>query len=338
MRLSNFEYVRPSTIRQVCSLLAEKKDAARVVAGGTDLFVRMKLKILSPDLVVDIKGVDELNRIDEADDQITIGAAVPLGEIHRSPVVQERAAALAQAALAVGAAQLQNMGTLGGNLCLDTRCWYYQQGESWRQTRPLCLKTGGTVCHMVKRSKRCWALYSGDTAAALLALGALVRIVSTSGVRTLPLESFFVDDGVHNTVLQPGELITEVVIPALLTGQQAVYMKYRKRGTIDYPLAGVAAVIEKNSQNIRSLRIAVTGTGSAPFSVAGCDSLIKDQTISSGLIDSLSDMAWKQTRIVSRMEVTPSYRRNLVRVLTRDALNYITGLEKTNPSTCMKNL
>ena len=337
MRLSKFEYERPSTLNQACALLDEGKDAVSVVAGGTDLFVRMKQRVSSPDLVVDINDIDELRGISEEDGEITIGAAVTLGEIHRSPLIQASAAPLAESALAVGAAQLQNMGTIGGNLCLATRCWYYQQTESWRQTRPPCFKTGGAVCYMVKRSKRCHALYSGDTAAALLALGASVRIVSVSGVRTLALENFFVDDGVRNTVLQPGELITGIAIPSQLNGRRAIYLKYRKRGSIDYPLAGVAAVLAKDSETIRSLRVAVTGVGSLPFLVAGCDSLFKDQVITANLIDSLSEMVWKQTRPVSRMEVSPSYRKHLVRVLARDALNYLTGLVELAPSTCLKN-
>lgn len=338
MRLSKFEYLRPSTLDQACAILDEKKEVASVVAGGTDLYVRIKQKILSPGLVIDIKGIDELNRIRKVHDEINIGAAVTLGEIHRSLLVQENAAPLAQAALAVGAAQLQNMGTIGGNLCLATRCWYYQQTQSWRQTRPPCFKTGGTVCYMVKRSNRCHALYSGDTAAALLALNASVRIYSVSGARKLSLENFFIDDGLQNTILQPGELITEITIPAQPVDQRATYLKYRKRGAIDYPLAGVAAVLAADSQGaVRSLRIAVTGAGSVPFIVTGCDSVVKDQVINANLIDALSKMAWEQTRPVSRMEVSPSYRKQLVRVLTGDALNYTAGLVETAPSTCMKN-
>jgi 4-hydroxybenzoyl-CoA reductase subunit beta len=191
---------------------------------------------------------------------------------------------------------------------------------------------------MVKRSRRCYALYSGDTAAALLALGGSVRIASGSGVKTMPVEDFFVDDGLKNTVLQSGELMTGIVIPSQPASQQAAYLKYRKRGVIDYPLAGVAAAVDKDRNIIKSMRIAVTGVGSAPFLVTGLDRVVKDRTITENLVNSISELAWKQAHPLSRMDVSPSYRKHLVGVLTKDALNYVAGFDKAPPSARIKKI
>ncbi|MHB8766347.1 MAG: FAD binding domain-containing protein [Deferrisomatales bacterium] len=320
MRLASFEHLEPMTVAEACALLAEHGETAAVMAGGTDLLVRMKHGVTTPGRLVNIKRVEGLGAIRRAGEGLSLGAAATLTEVRTSPLVQGAYPVLAEAALGVGAAQLQNMGTLGGNLCLEPRCWYYQQTPSWRAARQPCLKNQGAVCYMAKGAKRCYALYCGDTAAALLALGASVRLVSAQGERTLVLEDFFVDDGQHPTVLRRGELLAEVLLPPPAPGQKGTYLKYRKRGTVDFPIVGVAAVVRPGV----GVRVAVTGAGSAPFLVAGTEGRPTTGPLTPEGVGELAAAAGRQARPVSRMEVSPSYRKELVRVLTQDALEKLT--------------
>jgi 4-hydroxybenzoyl-CoA reductase subunit beta len=320
MRLKKFEHLEPRTLSEACRLLKEHGDKAALIAGGTDLVVRMKYGVTKPDYLVNLKQVDGLKDIRLVGENLHLGALATLTQVRCSNLVQEQYPILAEAALAVGAAQLQNMGTIGGNLCLEPRCWYFQQGTSWRQSRPDCFKNGGSVCYMAKGSKRCYALYCGDTAAALLALGAQVRLVSLAGERTQPLEDFFIDNGMHHTVLRPGELLAEVILPAPSKGQRGTYLKFRKRGAMDFPIVGVAAVVHDDPNAASCQRIAVTGVGSSPLVVVPPADFPTRAKFTQEMIDPLAEAARSQAKPVSHMEVSPSYRKELVRVLVKDVL------------------
>lgn len=325
MRLNKFQHFEPRTLPEACQLLKEHAGTAAVIAGGTDLVVRMKYGVTKPKHLINLKKVEGLNHISLLGDNLHVGALATLSQVRRSDLVQERLPILAEAALAVGAAQLQNMGTIGGNICLEPRCWYFQQGNSWRQARPNCFKNGGSVCYMAKGSKRCYALYCGDTAAPLLALGAKVRLVSLGGERTVPIDEFFVDDGMRHTDLQPGELVAEVILPGPEAGQRGTYLKYRKRGALDFPIVGVAAVIHKGSNAASGARIAVTGVGSSPLLVVPPADLSAESGLTRETIGRLAEAARKQVKPVSQMEVSPAYRKELVGVLVRDALEKLAG-------------
>jgi 4-hydroxybenzoyl-CoA reductase subunit beta len=283
----------------------------------------MKYGVTRPEHLINIKRVEGLGEIRMVGEELRLGALATLTDVHRSETVRQRYPILAEAALAVGAAQLQNMGTIGGNICLEPRCWYFQQSPSWRQARPNCFKNGGSVCYMAKGSKRCYALYSGDTAAALLALGAKVRLVSLGGERTIPLENFFIDDGMHHTDMLPGELLAEVVLSQPAGEQRGTYLKYRKRGAVDFPIVGVAAVINQQPDLPPHVRIAVTGAGSLPFLIAIPQEIVSGKSLTSEMIIQLAEAARKQAKPVSHMEVSPSHRKHLVGVLVRDALEKI---------------
>ncbi len=320
MRLKKFAHFEPRTLSEACQLLKEHAGKAAVIAGGTDLVVRMKYGVTQPEYLINLKKVEGLSGISLVGEDLHVGALTTLTQVRCCDLVQERYPILAEAALAVGAAQLQNMGTIGGNICLEPRCWYFQQGSSWRQARADCLKNGGSVCYMAKGSTRCYALYCGDTAAALLALGAKVRLVSLGGERTVPIEEFFVDNGMRHTVLQPDELLAEVILPGHGVGQHGTYLKYRKRGALDFPIVGVAAVITREPTAAPRLRIAVTGVGSSPSVVVPPAGFPTETALTHEMIDRMADMARKQVKPVSHMEVSPSYRKELVGVLVRDAL------------------
>lgn len=320
MRLKSFEHLEPKNLTEACLLLNEHGPKAAVIAGGTDIIVRMKYGVKRPEVLVNLKQVSGLNDIVKTGEEVRIGALATLTDVQRSGIIRQHCPSLAEAALAVGAAQLQNMGTIGGNICLEPRCWYFQQGASWRKARPDCFKNGGSVCYMAKGSKRCYALYSGDTAAALLSLGAQVRLVTSSGERTIPLENFFIDDGMHHTDLRPGELLAEVVLPQPTEGQQGTYLKYRKRGAVDFPIVGVAAHLNERPGLPPLVRIAVTGAGSLPFLIAIPPGIISGDILTAEMVAQLAVVARKQAKPVSHMEVSPHHRKQLVGVLVRDAL------------------
>jgi 4-hydroxybenzoyl-CoA reductase subunit beta len=324
--LNKFEHFEPRTISEACRLLKDHAGKASVIAGGTDLLVRMKYGVSKPEYLVNLKNVEDLRGIRLVGENLHVGALTTLTQVRCSELVEERYPVLAEAALAVGAAQLQNMGTLGGNLCLEPRCWYFQQVDSWRQARPDCFKNGGDVCYMAKGSKRCYALYCGDTAAALVALGAKAKLVSIDGERTVLIEEFFVDDGVRHTILQPGELLAAVIIPAPGAGQQGTYLKFRKRGALDFPVVGVAAVINKRANDVSRLRIAITGVGSSPLLIALPADFQAESELTQETVDRLAEIAQKQVKPVSHMEVSPNYRKELVSVLVQDALKKLASV------------
>ncbi len=325
MRLKKFEHFEPRTLSEACQLLKEHAGKAAVIAGGTDLVVRMKYGVTTPEYLINLKKVEGLSSINLVGENLHLGALATLTQVRCSDLVRERYPVLAESALAVSAAQLQNMGTIGGNICLEPRCWYFQQGSSWRQARADCFKNGGAVCYMAKGSTRCYALYCGDTAPALLALGAKVRLVSPCGERTVPIEEFFVDNGMRHTDLQPAELLAEVILPGPGAGQHGTYLKYRKRGALDFPIVGVAAVITKESTAASRLRIAVTGVGSSPLLVVPPADFPAGSGLTHEMINRMAEIARKQVKPVSHMEVSPSYRKELVGVLVRDALEKLAG-------------
>ncbi|TAK29329.1 MAG: 4-hydroxybenzoyl-CoA reductase subunit beta [Chloroflexota bacterium] len=323
MRVGSFEHREPKTLAEVCAILSEHGDRARIVAGGTDIIPRMKQRLLEPRILVNIKGVEEVRGIVADEDCLHIGSGVTLTDLQRSERVRDAVPILAEAASAVGSIQLQNMGTIGGNICLDTRCWYYNQTHVWRQSRETCLKVGGEVCHMAKGSRRCYALYSGDTAAALLALGASLILVSARGERRVSVEDFFVADGKKPTVLESDELIAGVTVPRQVERAHGRYLKFRRREAIDFPIVGVAGFLAQDEGVCRALRVAVTGVGSAPLLIEGIEPHVLGRRLSAELVDEVAEMAHRQAKPVSHMEVSSAYRKRLVRVLVRDSISQL---------------
>ncbi|MDP2727511.1 MAG: FAD binding domain-containing protein, partial [Dehalococcoidia bacterium] len=232
MKLPRIDYLEVKTAKEACALLAKGDVVA--VAGGTDVVPAMKHRVKAPQAVVNLKAIGGLDYITYSDkDGLRIGALATLRDLQNNTTIQTKYPALAQAAAAVGTIQLQNMGTVGGNLCLDTRCYYYNQSAFWRSARPACYKTGGDVCHVVKRSDKCWACYSGDTAPAFLVLGATVKVVGSKGERSIPLKQIYSGDGQKPIALAADELITEIQVPAKAANSGAAYTKLRIRKAID---------------------------------------------------------------------------------------------------------
>ncbi len=302
MRLPEFEHFQPTSLDEALGLLDEWGGEARVIAGGTDLLVNMKLGLLAPRALINLKRIADLDFIETDDGGLRIGALTRLDAIAHSPLVGERFPVVVQAAGHVGAMALQDMGTLGGNLCQDTRCLYYNQSELWREEWPACYKLGGEVCNAVKGSKRCLACYQGDLAPVLVALGATARVVRPGGERVIPVAELFTGQGERPIALEPAEVLAEVWVPAA-NGQGAAYRRLAYRSAMDHPLAGVAAVVGANG----ATRVVLTAVAQGPVVVEAS-------------ADDAPEAAFKAARPVDNVGSKASYRRKMVRVLTRRAV------------------
>jgi 4-hydroxybenzoyl-CoA reductase subunit beta len=242
---------------------------ARVLAGGTDLVANLRDGLGAPSILVDLGAIEELATIGTDGRGIRIGARVTLARLAADAQIGTLYPAVAQAAASVAGPAHRSVATVGGNLCLDTRCVFYNQSEWWRRANRYCLKYRGEVCHVAPQGNSCQAAYSGDLAPALLALEAEAEIAGGGGSRRIALSDLYVDDGAAHLALRAGEIIAAVHIPVSKKGLRSGYRKARVRGAIDFPLAGVAAALRVEQGTLESLRIAVTGTNSRPFTLKG---------------------------------------------------------------------
>ncbi|MCJ7685946.1 MAG: FAD binding domain-containing protein, partial [Desulfobacteraceae bacterium] len=212
MRLPKFRYIEPESIREVSAFLIDEP-GAKILAGGTDILPNMKHRVELPSVVVNIKKIPELDFIRKDNGEMWIGPLTSLKKIYQNESVKEKLPALASAASSVGSYHHQNMGTIGGNICQQNRCKYFNQSQWWRSARPLCVKAGGEICHVVNKEEICYSCYSGDVAPALLALNARIVIESIEGSREIPLETLFSGDGKTPLNFQRGEILTAIIIP-----------------------------------------------------------------------------------------------------------------------------
>src|SRR5687768_10090287 len=232
LRLHAYSFARPTSLEQAVALCDE---GSMYIAGGTDLMPNMKHRLFTPRQLIGLKRLPELHGIVVSDGELRIGAAETLTAIAHNPLVREYAPALARAAGLVAGPQLRNMGTIGGNICLDTRCTYYNQSHFWRDALGYCLKKDGTVCHVTITGKKCVAAHSADSPPVLMTLEASVDLVSAAGARTIKVKDLFVADGIWNNVRKPEEVLVRVRVP-IVSGRKAAFVKLRQRAAIDFPL------------------------------------------------------------------------------------------------------
>jgi 4-hydroxybenzoyl-CoA reductase subunit beta len=322
IRLPKFEHLLPTTIEEACSALDQYGPEARLMAGGTDLLVSAKLRNVQLTQIISLKGINELKGIIyEEGKGLKIGAMTSIHQIRQNPFIVKHYGALSQAAAAVGTPQIQRMGTLGGNLCLNTRCYFYNQSFSWRKHRPVCLKMGGDVCHVVSKGGKCYAVFSADTTPALIALNARLKLVSRKGARSISVKDLYSGDGKKPIALHQGEILTEIQLPPA-TQQVSIYLKYRIRKAIDFPLVGVAAQIALSEKRDRcdEARIILNAVGPAPIEVSEAETCLKNSSLNHEVIRKASEMAAHVAHPVANVDSTPTYRRKMVGILTQKAL------------------
>ncbi|EYF04784.1 FAD binding domain-containing protein [Chondromyces apiculatus] len=327
-----FKYHRPRTLDEAITLLAQLGDKARIIAGGTDLLPNMKHGLVEPECVVSVSRLEELRGIHlervpggEGDrERLLVGAGMRLAEIAESLVVQRAAPALAEAAAQVGGPHHRAMGTLGGNICLDTRCRYYNQTYFWRKSLGFCLKKDGTECHVVRGGQKCVAAASNDSAPALIALGAEIELLGPRGERRVPAADFYTADGIYNTVLIPGEVVVRVAIP-ITAGRRSAFEKLRRRGAIDFPLLSVAARVDLNDgdegqpTSVRAIEVVVSALGARPRRLRAALAVPVGSPVD-GLPSALAEAAFKECKPLTNLDDDVIWRRQMVRILVRKAV------------------
>ena len=321
MSLPQFRLLRPRSLGEALAQLNEHAGNIRVLAGGTDLIPSMRQKLFEPQYVLDLRGISALRGIRPLDDGgVEIGALTPLRTVERSDFLRQNYSVLAEAAATVASPVLRNMGTIGGNICLDTRCLWYNQSLSWRKGCGFCIKKDGDLCHVAPGGTKCWAAFSGDTPPALLCLDAEIEIASAAGVRRVPLQIFYTGLGDTYRNLQSNEIVTRVLLPASAAGYSGVYRKLRVRGSIDYPLAGVAVVMKRSNGRLADARIGITAVNPAPLLVKGTGSLLVGKLIDENLAVAAGDLAARTAKPLTTSALTPEYRREMIRVFTKRAV------------------
>lgn len=326
LRLHPYTYHRPGSLDQALALLAGHAGDVQPIAGGTDLVPNMKHGLTTSGHLVSLKRLAELKGIEAEAETVRIGAAETLATVSRHPLVREHFPSLAQAAGGVAGPQLRNMGTIGGNLCLDTRCTYYNQSRFWRQALGFCLKKDGDVCHVTRVGKKCVAAHSADTPPVLMTLGAVAELASPRGRRTVPVTAFFLADGLWNSVRQADELVTAIRVPFPAAGVRTAYRKLRQRNSIDFPLLSVAVAVElARDDAVAELRIVVSALGARPRILTGLEGIVSGERLTEEVIDAVAERAFRQCHPLDNMIVDTEWRRAMVPVQVRRALESITA-------------
>lgn len=319
MKLPKVEIHSPDSLTQAIDLACEYGDDGRYLAGGTDLLVSLKLRAISATHLIDmitLPGFNDIRMLPGGG--MELGSGLSLNRIFNAQEVRQNAPSVFQAAGAVGTAQVRNMGTLGGNLCQDTRCQYFNRTQNLAMILPPCWKRGGEVCHVVPKARKCAAVYQGDMAAALLAHGAVLHVEGKGVNHHLSIHELFSGDGKSPLTLARGEWITMVRLPAAKGGHVSGYRKYRLRGGIDFPLVGVAIRIENESPEFPEgcLRIGITGVDSRPIGLTV--QAPPDE-------EALAGMIAEAVHPVDNVGGTPWHRRTMARQMARDLLRELMG-------------
>ena len=322
MTLPAFRLERPTRLADAVRILAAHGPEAMIIAGGTDVVPNLQMKLFSPRVVVDLKTLRELAGIEFTPASgLRIGAMTTLTAIMQSSLVRSKFPVLASAVGTIAGPLQRNMGTLGGNLCLETRCRWYNQSQFWRNALGGCLKLEGDVCHVAPAGKFCWAAWSGDAAPALLALDAEIEITGPAGARRMPLGDFYTNDGMSRIALARGEMVTAIHVPPRMAGRRGVYHKLRIRNSIDYPLAGVAVTMDADAQGVcREARVAVSAVNPAPLLVKEAGQLLTGRRASPELMEEIAHAAISTGKPLTTSASTPVYRREMLKLFTRRAL------------------
>ncbi|MBW1774162.1 MAG: FAD binding domain-containing protein [Deltaproteobacteria bacterium] len=321
MHLPKFEYFRPSTVGEATRFLKEHGPQARVVAGGTDLFPRMKYGLDHPEVVVSLKGIPIKPPTESRDGTLHLDALMVLSEVIRSPVILDKAPLLAKAAGRVASGEIRNMGTLGGNICQESRCLYYNQSHSFQFVEP-CFKRGGKLCYFVPKGKKCLAVYMADTAPALMCLDAEVKIIGPEGERQMPVGELYSGDAKHPLNIGPNEILAKVIIPPQPATSGWAYKKFSLRGGLEFAAVGVASILQmdEGGKICRQARIAVGAIASSPFRAPKAETHLVGKEASDSLFEEAAEFAADEIKIIPHHGFSAPYLREVLKVQTKRAL------------------
>ena len=303
--IPNFTLTRPRDVESAVAARGQNPSSL-FLAGGTDLIVNLRHGLEQPNELIDLSAIDELHEMSISGSGIHIGACTNLVAVAEAPVIRERYGAVAEAAAAVASVGARSLATLGGNLCLQTRCIYYNQSEWWRRSNNYCLKRDGSTCHVAPQGQRCHAAFSGDIAPALMVLDARVEIAGKTRRRRIPLADLYREDGRAHLVLDADELLVSVHLPA--DPPPSRYAKARVRGAIDFPLAGAAVALAVENERVALLRVGLTGTNSRPFLLQGTEALL-GRALDTEALRQLESLVQKQVQPMRTTTASAQYRR-----------------------------
>jgi 4-hydroxybenzoyl-CoA reductase subunit beta len=321
MSLPAFKLLRATSVQEALGQLNRYAGRVQVVAGGTDLLPSMRQKLFEPEFVLDIRGIEELSKIKVASGfGVELGALVTLSTIEDSDYIHRNYQVLHEAVKTVASPILRNMGTIGGNICLDTRCLWYNQSLTWRKSCGFCIKKDGDLCHVAPGGKKCWAAFSGDTPPALLCLNAELEIAGPKGFRRIALADFYTGLGDMRMRLENDELLTRVFLPQATAGYRGAYLKLRVRGSIDYPLAGIAVALKKPNGVVEDAHIAITAVNPAPMLVPEAARALIGKAVDEHVAAVSGELAARTAKPLTTSALTPEYRREMVKVFAKRAV------------------
>ena len=321
------EAIQPRSLKQATRALADLGPDAMLVAGGTDVYPKMKRGQFTPRTLISLRALRELRGISHKKEGLWIGAGESLTTVSHHRLIAKYLPALAHAAESVSTPQLRNMGTIGGNVLVDTRCNYYDQTFFWRQAVGFCMKKDGDICLVAPGSAKCLAVASSDTAPVLLSLGAEAIVVGNQGERRLKLEDLYRDDGIHYSTLAADEVLKALLIPPENLMRRNVYLKLRRRGSFDFPILGVAATLAIDDAGAcRDASVVLTAVASAPKVVNEAGALLTGKKLTLELIDAVAELAAKAAHPLDNTDLDYWYRKRMTRVYTQRALASLAGL------------
>jgi len=326
MRLSKFEYLEPKSVKEAVKSLSADPAGTFLLAGGTDLLPNMKYGVIKPRQVINLRSIPKLSYLTDEKEGLRIGALTTLHDLVSSSVVSKNYPALARAAGEVAAYALQVMGTIGGNLCQGNRCRFFNQSSFWRGARPLCLKAGGEICHVVPgrssggaKHGECYSTYCGDLAPVLIAMDAKVKVMGPNGDRIFPLKRLYTQRGNKPLSLRKGEILKEIFIPA--PSGKTLYLKWRLRNSLEFPIVSLALHIEKDKEGkVSRSKIIFSGVGCGPVQASGAEKLLTGASLDDPVMDQVSGQAVKEISPMRTSIHSPAYKRKMAGILLRQAL------------------
>lgn len=328
MRLPPFRYLSPHTAAEAAGMLADHGPDAMAVAGGTDLYPNMKRRQFEPRVLVALRHLEGTRAIAGSEQEgIEIGGLATLTELTESELLRSGYPVISRAAGLVSSPILRNMGTVGGNLCIDTRCNYYNQNYEWREAIRFCMKKDGETCWVAPGGDRCWAISSSDTAPVFMVLEAEVTLVGPKGERRIPVGDLYKPDGIDFTTKRREEILTKIHVPPP-RGGRATYLKLRRRGSIDFPILGVAAYLKTaRDGTVENCRIVLTAVESAPVEAKEAERMVVGQRVTDELIRDVAAAAYRPARPLDNTDLTHEYRKKMARVFVARALTELSGSE-----------